>query len=276
MSYKLYTAPNCLRCKIVKQFMADQDVGYDAYDFRDDKEIFNAFYRANRAAIYRNPEGVEFPLLHNRDADVIRQGSGEIIAYLLSGRALESCVQRSDLLHGWISGLHVSCCPEGLEDTFVRLVEFLVRGGLQAQLETDGRNPKLLGRLLEEKLAARVVLSLPGPAEVYPDAVGEALLEEDLAKSLLLVRNYPEHTVRLLLRPLTPQNGQPYYITPAQGAEAGKMLSAAGADMQMSFSIELSTQTVDGLKPLLADGLLPYRSGLRNYLVKAEIAKLAS
>ena len=57
------------------------------YDFKDDKDIFNAYYRANRSSIYRNPEGVEFPIFD--DGTVIKQGTGEILAYLLSGRTLE-------------------------------------------------------------------------------------------------------------------------------------------------------------------------------------------
>lgn len=109
MSITLYTAPDCLRCKIVKGFLAEHQIAYETVDFKADAQTFNTFYRANRKAIYRNPEGVEFPLFD--DGTVIKQGSGEVIAYLLSGHALEGAVTRSDLLHGWISGLYLSQCP---------------------------------------------------------------------------------------------------------------------------------------------------------------------
>ena len=108
MSITLYTAPDCLRCKIVKGFLAEHQIAYETVDFKADAQTFNTFYRANRKAIYRNPEGVEFPLFD--DGTVIKQGSGEVIAYLLSGHALEGAVTRSDLLHGWISGLYLSQC----------------------------------------------------------------------------------------------------------------------------------------------------------------------
>ena len=97
MSITLYTAPDCLRCKIVKGFLAEHQIAYETVDFKADAQTFNTFYRANRKAIYRNPEGVEFPLFD--DGTVIKQGSGEVIAYLLSGHALEGAVTRSDLLH---------------------------------------------------------------------------------------------------------------------------------------------------------------------------------
>ena len=86
MSITLYTAPDCLRCKIVKGFLAEHQIAYETVDFKADAQTFNTFYRANRKAIYRNPEGVEFPLFD--DGTVIKQGSGEVIAYELCGRIL--------------------------------------------------------------------------------------------------------------------------------------------------------------------------------------------
>ena len=159
MSITLYTAPDCLRCKIVKGFLAEHQIAYETVDFKADAQTFNTFYRANRKAIYRNPEGVEFPLFD--DGTVIKQGSGEVIAYLLSGHALEGAVTRSDLLHGWISGLYLSQCPAAEEDHFVELVQQLAKGGLTVCIQTDGRNPALLERLIGlNALAAYLIYQL--------------------------------------------------------------------------------------------------------------------
>ena len=147
MGITLYTAPDCIRCKIVKAFLAERGIAYDTIDFKADAQEFNTFYRTNRKAIYRNPEGVEFPLFS--DGEVIMQGSGEIIAYLLSGHTLEACVTRSDMLHGKIAGLYPSQCPAGQEDNFAILVDRLAAGGLQVWLQTDGRKPELLDKLLK-------------------------------------------------------------------------------------------------------------------------------
>lgn len=273
MAYTLYTAPDCLRCKIVKAFMADHGISYVQYDFKADKDIFNRFYRAQRPSIYRNPEGVEFPMLHDETNNVTKQGSGEIIAYLLSGQTLESCVSRSELLHGWISGLHVSRCPSGQTENFLTLVRALAKGELKVSLETDGRRPELLAAILRENLAARVLLTIPGPADVYPYASGGILEAEDLAKTIALVRAHKEQQVRLLLMPLTPPDALPLYITPTQAGEAAKMVFDACGDMQMPFTVQLSSKTAEGLAPLNESELLPYRSQVRNHLVKADITK---
>lgn len=136
MSITLYTAPECIRCKIVKAFLAERDIPYATVDFKADAQEFNAFYRANRKAIYRNPEGVEFPLFN--DGQVIKQGSGEIIAYLLSGHVLEACITRSDLLHGKIGGIYPSQCPDGQEENLCILVDRL-GCGRPGGLAADGR-----------------------------------------------------------------------------------------------------------------------------------------
>ena len=182
MSITLYTAPDCLRCKIVKGFLAEHQIAYETVDFKADAQTFNTFYRANRKAIYRNPEGVEFPLFD--DGTVIKQGSGEVIAYLLSGHALEGAVTRSDLLHGWISGLYLSQCPAAEEDHFVELVQQLAKGGLTVCIQTDGRNPALLERLIGLNALAKVQLNIPGPASVYEALYGSAPTKDELAKIL--------------------------------------------------------------------------------------------
>lgn len=273
MSYTLYTAPNCLRCKIVKEFMGERTIPYEQFDFKADKDIFNNFYRANRPSIYRNPEGVEFPLLHDTSSNVIKQGSGEIIAYLLSGHTLETCVTSSDLLHGWISGLYVSQCPAEQDENFLTLVRALAKGGLQVYLQSDGRRPELLEKILSENLVSKVALSIPGPAEVYPYAVGGEVALSDLKKSIELVKAHKDHLIRLYLAPLTPPGAAPFYLTPAQAGEAAKMVLDACGDMQLPFAIQVSDKHAAGLEALNESNLLPYRSKIRNHLVKADILK---
>ena len=189
MGITLYTAPDCIRCKIVKAFLAERGLAYDTIDFKADAQEFNTFYRTNRKAIYRNPEGVEFPLFS--DGEVIKQGSGEIIAYLLSGHTLEACVTRSDMLHGKIAGLYPSQCPAGQEDNFAVLVDRLAAGGLQVWLQTDGRKPELLEKLLKTK-DVHVVCNLVGGPEASTKIFGGAPSKEELAKTIALVQATPD------------------------------------------------------------------------------------
>lgn len=273
MSITLYTAPDCLRCKIVKAFLAEKNLPYATIDYKEQKDEFNAFYRANRAAIYRNPEGIEFPLF--QDEHVIKQGSGEIIAYLLAGRELEGSVTRSDLLHGWISGLYPSLCPSGREDAYVELVRHLVQGGLRVFLQTDGRNPALLERLVAAGNISRLTLNILGPATVYAESFGGPLNAEELAKSVDIVQAFSGGEIRLLVSPVTRADGSVSWLTKEEAGLAAKMLADAterpGLPITIAAVTETMPQGLQGLEPF--DQFLPFRSAVRTHLFKADIAK---
>ena len=274
MAITLYRAPNCIRCRITHEFMDARGINYGSYDLEADKDIVNGFYRANRKYLHRNETGVEFPMFHDDDGDVVLQGTGVIIAYLLSGKALgdAGAVSESKMLHGWISGLNVSKVPAGEEDHFVELITALSKGGLQVVLDSDGRNADLLERLINTGCLTRIRLNIPGPASVYPAAGGgEAPSREEPGKSIALVRAFKDTVIRLDLEPIAQADGSLAWLSPADAALAGKMVAEACGDMMLPFGIQASTEPVKGLDALT--NLLPYRSKVRAALPKTDIIK---
>lgn len=275
MEITLYTAPDCIRCKIVKAFLNDRNIPYGTIDFKAQSEEFNTFYRTNRPKIYRNPEGVEFPLFYN--GEVIRQGSGEVIAYMLSGDALKNsgAVTRSDLLHGWISGLYLSCCPKDQEENFLTLVKHLAAGGLTVCMQTDGRNSALLEKILALNVITKLQLNILGDSKVYEALYGAPLDKEDLAKTIALVKGFANSEIRYMASPLT-VDGQVSWPTRAMALEAGKMVFDACGDHQLPITVDKVTaempQGLQGLKPVEDALMLKYRSALRENLFKAELA----
>ena len=275
MEITLYTAPDCIRCKIVKAFLNDRNIPYGTIDFKAQSEEFNTFYRTNRPKIYRNPEGVEFPLFYN--GEVIRQGSGEVIAYMLSGDALKNsgAVTRSDLLHGWISGLYLSCCPKDQEENFLTLVKHLAAGGLTVCMQTDGRNSALLEKILALNVITKLQLNILGDSKVYEALYGAPLDKEDLAKTIALVKGFANSEIRYLASPLT-VDGQVSWPTRAMALEAGKMVFDACGDHQLPITVDKviaeMPQGLQGLKPVEDALMLKYRSALRENLFKAELA----
>lgn len=275
MDITLYTAPDCIRCKIVKAFLNERGIAYDTIDFKAQAEEFNTFYRTNRPKIYRNPEGVEFPLFYN--GEVIRQGSGEVIAYMLSGDALKNsgAVTRSDLLHGWISGLYLSCCPKDQEENFLTLVKHLADGGLTVCMQTDGRNSALLEKVLALNVIAKLQLNILGDSSVYESLYGQAMDSADLAKTIELTRGFTNSEIRYLASPLN-IGGVVSWPDRAMALGAGKMVFEACGDHQLPIAVDKVTaempQGLQGLKPVEDALMLKYRSALREYLFKAEIA----
>lgn len=274
MSITLYTAPDCIRCKIVKAFLAERNIEYGTVDFKENAQEFNTFYRTNRKAIYRNPEGVEFPLFF--DGETVKQGSGEIIAYLLSGHVMEACVTRSDLLHGQISGLYPSRCPDGQEENFVTLVDRLSKGGLHVVVQSDGRKPELLKTLLGIGNVS-AILNLAGSAETHAALYGGAPTREELAASAELVSGSEGGIVRFLAQPLPGEGDARRWPGREDAAAAAAMLAEASGKPTMPYQIAAVTADMipglQGLEPLPESELLIYRSASRKFLFKADIAK---
>lgn len=274
MSITVYTAPDCLRCTIVKAFLDEKGAPYATVDFTEQKSEFNAFYRENRGRIYRNAEGVEFPLFS--DGVVVKQGSGEIIAHLLAGAEMEGCVVRSDLLHGWISGLYPSLCPPDRENDFVELVRRLAEGGLRVYIQADGRNPAFLERLIQSGFVSRLCLNILGPA-AYETSFGGPLAPEDLAKSVELVRGFSKGRIRLLIGPTMREDGRRTWTAKEEAAAAAKMTAAAcGNSLSPIFLAAVVADMspgLQGLEPFDQSLLLSYRSACRKFLFKIDIAK---
>ncbi len=279
----LYTAPNCIRCKIVKSFLKDQNQTWEETDFKENKDDFNAFYRTNRPSIYRNPEGVEFPIY--TDGEVIKQGSGEIIAYLLSKNTLSLSVRQSDLLHGWVSGLYPSLCPKDQEDNFLVLTEALAKGGLSVCLRSDGRNPELVQRLIDKNIVKKLEVNFYGNPEIYAiidSSLGienHTLKAEDVVKTIEIAKKFSNSEINLQLIPIKEEDNY-RYITKEEVSNAAKFIAEACADKQLPIKLsvckdeELVAMKLDKklAEPEQQD-LFKYRSAARKDMFKIDIKK---
>ncbi len=276
MTLVLYTAPNCIRCKTVKAWLADRGIEYRAVDFKEDAKEFNAFYRANRKSIFRGAEGVEFPLLE--DGSEVRQGSGVILAWLVAGRALDAAIGRSDLWHGWISGIYPSLCPAGEEEHFLEVLAWLKKGGLFTLLQVDGNRPDVLEQALSRGLVDKVVLNVPGGAAAYESLGLAAPSEADLARSIELVKGTQQGVVQFLARPLPEGDGWRWPAR-AEALAAAEMVYNACRDHSLPYGLAVATADMPldmhGLEPMDEQLLVKFRSAARQVLFTAGVAAKA-
>ena len=270
MLFTLFSATGCMRCKIVKSYMDDLGITYQEFDFKlDGKDEFNAFYRKNRSDIYRGKEGVEFPIFFNGEKVV--QGVGMIIAFLKAEELLNRFVTRSELSHGWVSGLNVDA-GASLGDEFIEVVEYLKIHGLKTQIETDGRNAHILRQLCEKHLVDRLVFNLRGPAGLYEALTTIPLSEEELAQSLLLLEQCPEYQIILSIAPVRRSNNKIEVISPEEAGKAAAFVEQATHKKTHPFYIKENIP-LDEKETLPAPNLFKYRTACRRYMVKTEIIK---
>ncbi|MBT3367984.1 MAG: hypothetical protein HN416_12590 [Nitrospina sp.] len=271
MGFSLYSATGCVRCKIVKSYMKENGIAFQEFDFKSDgKDEFNAFYRKNRPSIYRGEEGVEFPLLY--DEEKVIQGVGVIIAFLKTERLLDQFVSRSELSHGWVSGLTISEGDAACGDDFVAVVAFLKAQGLKTQIETDGRNVKILSQLIEKSQVDRLIFNLRGPAGLYKMITQSPLDPEELKLSLSLVEHCPEYKIILPLQPFWRTDTQKEFISPEEAAEAASFVEKSTGRKTHPFYIKEYSSSGEK-EDLPVPNLFKYRTACRRYMVKTEILK---
>lgn len=271
MGFSLFSATGCMRCKIVKSYMEDNGIAYKEVDFKaDGKDEFNAFYRKNRSSIYRGVEGIEFPLLF--DGKKVIQGVGVIIAFLKSENLLDQFVSRSELSHGWVSGLNISAGNDSLGKDLVEVIAYLKAHGLQTQIEADGRNSEILKQLIERSLVDRLIFDLKGPAGLYEKIACTPLNEKELSFSLALIEKCPEYQIVLPILPFQDDEGQPAVISPEEAGLAAALVEQATGKKTHPFYIKDSIPLEEKVTfPAL--NLFKYRTACRRYMVKTEIIK---
>lgn len=274
MSLIIYTAPNCIRCRTVKAYMNDKGLEYTSVDFKENAQEFNTFYRANRKAIYRGAEGVEFPLFEDTEAGVVLQGSGVILAWLIAGKELDTTVVRSDMWHGWISGIYSSNCPDGQEDHLLEVISWLNKGGLQVIVQSDGRKADLLEKLLASGDVSKAVLNIPGGPATYERLGLTAPSAEELKKSIDLVRASALGVIRFQAIPL-PDGDAWRWPVRDEVLDAARMVYEACQDHALPFLLSAATADLPidmhGLPAFDSQLMVKFRSAARQFLFKADI-----
>ena len=152
----------------------------------------------------------------------------------------------------------------------------LAAGGLEVWLQTDGRKPDLLERLLAIK-NVKAVLNAVGGAAATAAVYGGAPDTAALAASIGLVRDIPGGGVRFLAMPLPGADGQWTWPRREDARDAAQMVAEAYGQPTLPYRVEAlppdAAVDLHGLEPLPEQNLLLYRSAARQFLYKAEIGK---
>lgn len=268
MSNVIYTATGCARCKIAKKYMEGKGIPYEELDIKGEgKEPFGQFYRSNRSAVFRGKEGIEFPVF--TDGTHIRQGVGVVLAFLHAGKRLDGFIGRSDLSHGWMDGIHVSEGDPSLAGDLIDVLGYIRKNGLMLQVDTDGRNRIVLEKILEQKLADRIIMEIKAPLRLYSQALGAGVEPGEIEETIKLVAKSPEHRFQTTITPIVPEGAGKRVLTPDEVGEiANSIRECTGSNRERyllrSAGSEPTGTTVD---------LFKYRSAARKYQVSTEIER---
>lgn len=276
MSITIYTATGCARCKIVKDFMQERGITYVEKDMKaEGKEDFQAFYKANRSAVFRGPDGIEFPIIY--DGESIRQSIGAALAFLHAGKKLDGFFTVGTLHKEWVDGIHVSGGdPQNAED-FLTVLRYIKDKNMKLQIDTNGKNSSILKQILDEGLADVMIMEVLGPEQLYSQLAGTDVEIEDIKASLALIQSFPEFKIQTVISPVSREDGTVSYLTPEEIAQTAKLIEEGTGSKKVPYVLkafdpkQASNPEFRKLEPVT--NLLPYRSKARTYQVFADIKK---
>lgn len=278
MSHILYTAAGCARCKITKRFMTEQDIAFDEFDIKTDgKEAFARFYRANRNAIFRDEDGVEFPVF--TDGSAIRQGVGVVIGHLVAGDGLDGFIGRS-MLHGeWIDGFNISGGDPTRADELIRVLSYLKQNRLKIQLNTSGKNARVLEKIVARGLGDRMIMEVKGPAALYEALTGQGIDARELEQSIHLTTRFGEYQFYTTIAPLKRSHEPVSFLSPEEIGQTARMIEAATGSKKQPYELcafdpaSAGDEALKSLEALPDSAMFKYRAAARRYQVMTEIKK---
>jgi glutaredoxin len=278
MKHKIYTASGCARCKITKHFMRERNIDFDEIDFKaEGQDAFAQFYRTNRKAIFRDKDGVEFPVF--TDGIEIRQGVSVVIGYLIAKNQLEGFIGRS-LLHGvWIDGFDISGGDPAQVENLIKVLSFLKSNGLKIQITTNGRNASVLEAILAKSCCDRVIMEVNGPAELYDQLTSQKIDGNELKQSIQLASSAHDYRFFTIVAPLERTENQIEYLTPEEIGETAKLIEESTGSKKHAYELRRfdPVKALDGrfktVDPLASSAFFKYRTAARRYQVMTEIEK---
>jgi glutaredoxin len=278
MTNRIFSATGCARCNITKRFMKEKGIDYEEYDFKaDGKDAFAKFYRAHRPEIFRDKDGVEFPVF--TDGQVIRQGVSVIIGHLIAGDGLDGFIGRSTLHGQWIDGFNISGGNPARTEELLQAMAYLKQNGLKIRLTSDGHNWEVLKAVVEKDLGDQIIMEVKGPAELYEALTGKAITPHELKASISLAAKFPDYRFYTALAPLVEADGTIRFITPEEIGETAKTIEEATGSKKHPYELrsfdpaETADARLESQEPLPSSALFKYRTAARRHMVMTEIGK---
>ena len=102
---------------------------------------------------------------------------------------------------GWYEGVIVSGGEPTIYEDLPEFLERLKGLGLAVKLDTNGSNPLMLERLLDEGNVDYIAMDIKSPREKYLDIVGCKIDLENLDKSIMLIKRFPNYEFRTTILP---------------------------------------------------------------------------
>lgn len=273
----LFTLSGCSQCRIVMGYMRDHQIPYLEKDAKiEGKQDFHDFHMENFDELVHGTKGcISFPIYVN--GDIIHQGINRVLAYLSSEDRLAGFF--GVRYFGWTDGLHVSGGNQEYAEEFLVVLRYLKENNLTLQIDTNGKNSKLLKQVLDEGLADSVIMDVLGPRTLYSKILGEEISLEEVEETLALITKFPKYQFQTTIIPVDRHGeGSPAvsYLTTKEVEETALFIKVATGSSEQPYLLkrfdpEETNKDLEAVGVLDSDMLIPYRTAARKHQVLTEI-----
>jgi len=201
------------------------------------------------------------------------------LSYLNYQEKLNGFFSVGSLHKEWVDGIHISGGNPEQAEEFLNVLRYLKTNNMKLQVDTDGRNPAILEKILMEKLADVVIMNIKGPGALYGQIVGENVDPADIEKSIALVITAPVYRFRTSIVPVFREDGSVSYLQPEEVAVTAKWLDQVTGNKKLPYFIalskpsELHDERLKFAEAMTADMLFRYRTAARSHQVLVDIEK---
>lgn len=152
-----------------------------------------------------------------------------------------------DTVRDWVTGVVICGGEPTLQAGLIPFIEKVRARSLAVKLDTNGSNPKVLEKLLADKLVDYVAMDVKGPRFLWPATAGVEGYEEAMSESLKLVARFPDYEFRTTVAPVPRGDGDIAFLTVHELASAAKLIAAAtGGDLH-KYYVQKFVPRKDGL-----------------------------
>lgn len=145
-------------------------------------------------------------------------GGGELIE-------ADSFFKYLDGVRHWVNGVVVCGGEPTLEAGLAEFMGRLKAEGLSVKLDTNGSAPRVMERLLAEKLADYAALDVKGPQELWTEATGRPDAGAAIMESIALAARFPDYEFRTTAVPIVRGKGDISFLTAAEIGGTARLIA---------------------------------------------------
>ena len=147
----------------------------------------------------------------------------------------------------WVNGIAICGGEPTLQPDLVPFIKKLRAQNLPVKLDTNGSNPRILNRLLADKLVDYVAMDIKGPQHLWPNMSGNHAAEAAMLESIKTVTRFLNYEFRTTIAPVLRGGEDISFLTVPEMTAAAKMMVKVTGSADHKYYVQKFVPRKDSL-----------------------------